>query len=107
MLKLSKLLPDGRRQITGFLTPGDYLGLAFAERYVYSAEAVMPVRICRFPPVAGPANDRALVGIGIRFMPSACRAARPKTRLSRDPSLGHHQIGGVGGRGPAADKIRY
>ena len=48
MLKLSKLLPDGRRQITGFLTPGDYLGLAFAERYVYSAEAVTPVRICRF-----------------------------------------------------------
>ena len=32
MLKLSKLLPDGRRQITGFLTPGDYLGLALAER---------------------------------------------------------------------------
>jgi CRP/FNR family transcriptional regulator len=48
MLKLSKLLPDGRRQITGFLTPGDYLGLAFAARYVYSAEAVTPVRVCRF-----------------------------------------------------------
>ena len=30
MLKLSKSLLDGRRQITGFLTPGDYLGLAFA-----------------------------------------------------------------------------
>lgn len=69
MLKLSKLLPDGRRQITGFLTPGDYLGLAFAERYVYSAEAVTPVRICRFPRPAFlglleqfPALEKALLG---------------------------------------------
>jgi CRP/FNR family transcriptional regulator, anaerobic regulatory protein len=69
MLKLSKLLPDGRRQITGFLTPGDYLGLAFAERYVYSAEAVTPVRICRFPRSAFlglleqfPALEKALFG---------------------------------------------
>ena len=69
MLKLSKLLPDGRRQITGFLSPGDYLGLAFAERYVYSAEAVTPVRVCRFPRSAFlglldqfPALEKALLG---------------------------------------------
>jgi CRP/FNR family transcriptional regulator len=24
-----KLLPDGRRQITGFLYPGDFLGMAY------------------------------------------------------------------------------
>ena len=69
MLKLSKLLPDGRRQITGFLMAGDYLGLAFAERYVCSAEAVTPVRLCRFPRSAFlglldqfPALEKALLG---------------------------------------------
>lgn len=49
MLKLSKLLPDGRRQITGFPVAGFYLGLAFADKYIYSATAVTPVRVCRFP----------------------------------------------------------
>ena len=27
LLRLSKLLPDGRRQIAGFLFPGDFLGI--------------------------------------------------------------------------------
>ncbi|QJE74255.1 cyclic nucleotide-binding domain-containing protein [Aerophototrophica crusticola] len=48
-MKLYKLLPDGRRQITGFLLPGDFLGLSVNETYAYSAEAVTPVTLCRFP----------------------------------------------------------
>lgn len=48
MLKLYKLLADGRRQIVGFLVPGDFLGLAFGRTYVYSAEAVIPTQVCRF-----------------------------------------------------------
>lgn len=48
-VKLYKLLPDGRRQITGFLFPGDFLGIALNETYVYTAEALTPVRLCRFP----------------------------------------------------------
>lgn len=47
--KVYKLLPDGRRQITGFLFAGDLLGLAVNGVYVYSAEALTPVTICRFP----------------------------------------------------------
>jgi len=47
--KLYKLLPDGRRQITGFLFEGDFLGIAMNERYAYSAEAVDKVSLCRFP----------------------------------------------------------
>lgn len=37
-----KLLPDGRRQITGFLYPGDFLGVTFNlnASYGYSAETV-------------------------------------------------------------------
>ena len=48
-VKLYKLLSDGRRQITGFLFPGDFLGIALNDIYAYSAEAIEPVQLCRFP----------------------------------------------------------
>ncbi len=47
-VKLYKLLPDGRRQITAFLSPGDFFGLAVEGGYAYSAEALTPVVLCRF-----------------------------------------------------------
>jgi CRP/FNR family transcriptional regulator len=47
--KLYKLLPDGRRQITGFVGIGHFLGLAVSDTYAFSAEAIEPVRYCRFP----------------------------------------------------------
>jgi CRP/FNR family transcriptional regulator, anaerobic regulatory protein len=46
--KLFKLLPDGRRQITGFVGLGHFLGLAVSDTYAFSAEAIEPVRYCRF-----------------------------------------------------------
>jgi CRP/FNR family transcriptional regulator len=48
-VKIYKLLPDGRRQITGFLFPGDFLGLTHKELYAYTAEALAPTTLCRFP----------------------------------------------------------
>lgn len=47
-VRLSKLLPDGRRQVTGFARRGDFLGLAVVETYGYSAEAIDDVYLCRF-----------------------------------------------------------
>ncbi|MGY2049373.1 cyclic nucleotide-binding domain-containing protein [Methylobacterium sp. JK268] len=47
-LRLTRLLPDGRRQVMGFALPGDFLGLALQERHAVSAEALGPVRTCRF-----------------------------------------------------------
>ncbi|MBB5747559.1 helix-turn-helix domain-containing protein [Brevundimonas variabilis] len=47
-LRVYKLLPDGRRQITGFLFAGDFLGLAISEFYVFSAEAMEASTVCRF-----------------------------------------------------------
>ncbi len=49
VIKLFKMLSDGRRQITGFLLAGDFLGLAFFCTYAYSAEAVTDTALCRFP----------------------------------------------------------
>jgi CRP/FNR family transcriptional regulator len=48
-VRIYRLLPDGRRQITGFLMGGDFLGLALSESNPYSAEAVGPVTLCRMP----------------------------------------------------------
>lgn len=48
-IKVYKLLVDGRRQMTGFIFPGDFLGLANDETYAYSAEAVAASTVCRFP----------------------------------------------------------
>ncbi len=59
-VKVYKLLPDGRRQVTGFLFAGDFLGLANGENYAYSAEAVTPCSLCRFP-------RRRLEGLMERF----------------------------------------
>lgn len=47
-LRLSKLLPDGRRQVVGFALPGDFLGLAFAPSHMFTADSLTPVKICQF-----------------------------------------------------------
>lgn len=48
-VRISKMLSDGRRQITGFLFTGDFFGLSCKDRYSYTAEAITDVAICRFP----------------------------------------------------------
>ena len=48
MLRLSRLLPDGRRQVVGFAMVGDFLGLALPERFTVTAEALAPTKLCRF-----------------------------------------------------------
>ncbi len=48
-VRLSKLLPDGRRQVTGFLFAADFLGLAYVDSYAFTAEAITEVRVCLFP----------------------------------------------------------
>lgn len=47
-VRLVKLLPDGRRQVTGFLMPGAFLGIALNSTYAYSAEAILDTKLCRF-----------------------------------------------------------
>ncbi len=47
-LRLSKLLPDGRRQVVGFAMPGDFLGLAFEPSHMFTADALTPAKMCQF-----------------------------------------------------------
>jgi CRP/FNR family transcriptional regulator len=47
-VRIFKSLADGRRQITGFMGVGQFLGLSVSGRYAFSAEAIENVEICRF-----------------------------------------------------------
>ncbi|MGZ8286186.1 MAG: Crp/Fnr family transcriptional regulator [Allosphingosinicella sp.] len=49
VLKLYKLLPDGRRQMTGFMFPGDFLGITVEDEHAFTVEAVADSRLCWFP----------------------------------------------------------
>jgi len=48
VMRLYKLLPDGRRQIVGFALPGDFLGMTISGRHGVSADSIGPVTVCRF-----------------------------------------------------------
>ena len=48
ILKLYKLLPDGRRQIMGFVSTDKLIGFGDDDSYPYTAEAVTEVTLCRY-----------------------------------------------------------
>ena len=47
--RLSKILEDGRRQVTGFLFPGDFAGVRATGSNAYTAEALEESLVCFFP----------------------------------------------------------
>lgn len=47
--RLSKMLEDGRRQVTGFLFKGDFVGVRSTEASAYTAEALEESSVCYFP----------------------------------------------------------
>lgn len=51
-VRLCRMLADGRRQIMGFMLPGDFIGLSSRAVHPYGAEAVVPSRLCRFSAAA-------------------------------------------------------
>lgn len=46
-LRLVRTLSDGRRQINGFVLPGDYLGLSSSDHHRHDIEAIADSRVCR------------------------------------------------------------
>ena len=48
VVRISKLLPDGRRQISAFHLPGDMFGFEVGDLHHASAEAVVPVKVVAF-----------------------------------------------------------
>lgn len=52
VVRIYKLLQDGRRQVVGFALPGDFLGLTLGETHALTAEAIEPSLACAFPRAA-------------------------------------------------------
>lgn len=48
-LRMVRTLADGRRQITGFVLPGDYIGLTGTPTHRHDIEAIIDSRLCRTP----------------------------------------------------------
>src|SRR5258707_1472951 len=48
VVRLYKMLPDGRRQILAFALPGDFLGMPLAARHNFSADAIGEVDLCQY-----------------------------------------------------------
>lgn len=46
VIKLSKMLPDGRQQIVALLFPGDFLGRPYRAEFPYAAETATEVHLC-------------------------------------------------------------
>lgn len=47
MVRLYRIMADGRRVIVGFMFAGELLGLSFQDRYLYAAEAITDVSVRR------------------------------------------------------------
>ncbi len=50
ILRLYKLTAGGRRQLTGFVYPGHFLGMARDDAYIHTAEAVTPCQVRSYTP---------------------------------------------------------
>lgn len=49
VVKMTKILFDGRQQVVGLLLPGDSVGRAFGRKTPFFAEAATDVELCCFP----------------------------------------------------------
>lgn len=52
MVRVQRMLFDGRRAVAGFLGPGDVLGLCFSDTYLFTVEAVTETAVRRAPRAA-------------------------------------------------------
>jgi CRP/FNR family transcriptional regulator, anaerobic regulatory protein len=93
-LRLSKLLPDGRRQVVGFAMPGDFLGIAMAKTHMFTADALTPVKFCQFSRV----GFSDLLDEKPRLMRALLEAAAHELTLAQDQMV-------VLGRRTAEEKI--
>lgn len=84
MMRLYKLMPDGRRQITGFVTPGKLVGGVTSDLLrPYTAEAVTDIVVRRYPRAAFDRLIDQVPGFARRLL----SAANDELRMAQDQML--------------------
>lgn len=68
VVKLSKMMPDGRQQIVGLQFAPDFLGRPFQETSNITAEAATAVRLCAFPKSTLDAMMKEIPGVEQRLL---------------------------------------
>lgn len=48
-IRLYRIFLDGRRQVIGFLLPGDFISIDASGRHPFAADAIASVSLCRYP----------------------------------------------------------
>ena len=88
---LSRSLADGRRQILGFLLPGDFLGFEPGESHRCDAETLTEAKVCRFerPTFEAFLQDNADAALRLLRLASTdlAQAARHEVLLGRKTAL--------------------
>jgi CRP/FNR family transcriptional regulator, anaerobic regulatory protein len=92
--RLYKTLADGRRQVVAFPLPGDFLGMPFADRHRFSADAIGEIAVYRF-----------LRSELMRFVQSSPNIMRRLMEFAaRELDMAHHQLMLLG-NGSAEEKV--
>ena len=105
-VQTARVMEDGRRQVSEFLWPGDFLGLDDLDVHDFSAEAVTDVALRRYPRrmVDALAQSHTALSAGLRAMTVAKLRLRPWANDFVGPQIGHREGGPVPhGHGSALD----
>jgi CRP/FNR family transcriptional regulator, anaerobic regulatory protein len=90
-VSVSRSLADGRRQILGFLLPGDFLGLEAGDTHRCDAEALTETKVCRFERAVFDAflHDNPEVALRLLRIASSdlAQAARHEVLLGRKTAV--------------------
>ena len=71
-LRLYRMMSDGRRAVTGFMFPGEVLGVSFKERYLFTAEAVTQAKLRRLPRSQLDASLASMPRLSRELLATAC-----------------------------------
>ena len=101
VVRVYRIMSDGRRAIMGFVHPGDVLGVSFQDRYLFTAEAVTEIKVRRFARGRFFAMSQRIAGFTAAALRNPLR--RNVGRAGPDAAPWPQDCGGTGRQLPAHD----
>ena len=101
-IRLCKLMPDGRRQISDFFGHGDLVLIEFSDTHAFTAEAIVDTVICHYPRAAvdaliqsNPSFSRQLLTMACDRLVSAHQRMTELGRKTAEERLATFLVGGA------------